>query len=137
MIKKTVMISAVAAAVMATTAFAQTTPADKGSYGQSTTTNQGAGAASFATLDANRDGRVSQTEAAMHAELSGAFQTVDSNSDGSLSQSEFTKWSKDAEKSGSKSSTGSRAPTTSAPSDKTPGTMSAPATTEPDTSTSR
>jgi hypothetical protein len=100
--KKSALISAVAAAVMAATAYGQSSASMPG-----TSPSQGAGAASFTTLDANRDGRISQTEAAMHTELSGAFSTADANSDGALTQSEFTKWSSksapDTDKGSSKS----------------------------------
>lgn len=57
--------------------------------------SQGAAAATdFNSLDANRDGRVSAAEARSHAELTSSFATLDADSDTYLSQSEFAKWNK-------------------------------------------
>jgi hypothetical protein len=57
--------------------------------------SQGAAAATdFNSLDANRDGRVSAAEARSHAELSSSFATLDADKDSYLSQSEFDKWNK-------------------------------------------
>lgn len=104
--KKTTLISAVAAAVIATTAYGQSssmTPA-------SSSSGQGADAASFSTLDTNRDGRITQTEAAMHTKLSGAFTTADANSDGALTQTEFSKWANKSTRDTDKSSPSTTSP---------------------------
>lgn len=105
--KSTIIISAMAAAVMTATA-----------YGQSSATGE---TTSFNSLDANRDGRISQTEAAMHSELSAAFATADSNGDGSLSPAEFSKWAgQSSGKDGSSSSDSSDASPSTPRSDATP-----------------
>ncbi len=46
----------------------------------------------FAALDSNRDGLISQVEAAMHSELSADFMVADTDSDGALSEAEFKIW---------------------------------------------
>ena len=50
------------------------------------------GGMSFTQLDADRDGKVTSTEAAGSAELSSAFKTSDANGDGALSKSEYDAW---------------------------------------------
>jgi hypothetical protein len=46
----------------------------------------------FATLDVNKDNRVSQAEASSHADLKTAFPTLDSDRDNHLSAAEFAKF---------------------------------------------
>jgi len=48
----------------------------------------------FASVDMNKDGKVSQAEARSNAELQTAFTTLDADRDNNLSQSEFSKWDK-------------------------------------------
>jgi Ca2+-binding EF-hand superfamily protein len=48
----------------------------------------------FATLDRNKDGRVSSAEAAVSVELNADFAKLDTNSDTYLSSEEFHKWAK-------------------------------------------
>jgi Ca2+-binding EF-hand superfamily protein len=49
-------------------------------------------AASFASLDSNKDGMISQSEAAKHQDLTAGFATADANRDGGLSEGEFNDW---------------------------------------------
>lgn len=49
----------------------------------------------FATLDTNKDGRLSQAEIHANVDLNGRFATLDTDGDTYLSQSEYGKW-KDA-----------------------------------------
>lgn len=46
-------------------------------------------AADFTTLDTDKDGFVSQSEAAQSASISKVFDLLDSNKDGKLSEKEF------------------------------------------------
>jgi hypothetical protein len=46
----------------------------------------------FGSIDANKDGRVSQSEADSHSELKTAFATLDTDRDSHLSQTEFAKF---------------------------------------------
>ena len=48
----------------------------------------------FASVDMNKDGKVSQAEARSNSELQTAFATLDADRDNNLSQSEFSKWNK-------------------------------------------
>jgi hypothetical protein len=50
------------------------------------------GHAEFGSVDQNRDGRVSKVEAQAHAELTSQFATLDADRDSYLSQTEFGKW---------------------------------------------
>ena len=93
---KTVRIgSFIASCVVAGAVFAQaaTTPAGAPAQGV------GAGAAGasvahdFSSIDTNKDGKVSSTEAQSNSELRSAFSTLDADNDTYLSQSEFAKWS--------------------------------------------
>jgi hypothetical protein len=52
----------------------------------------GAASSPFATLDANKDGRLSQAEVRSNADLNSRFATLDSDSDTYLSQLEYGKW---------------------------------------------
>jgi hypothetical protein len=47
----------------------------------------------FSTLDKNKDGRVSSTEAEGRAELHDIFDALDKNHDGFLTATEFSAWS--------------------------------------------
>lgn len=51
-----------------------------------------AGSVSFAQLDANGDGMISQDEAQANPQLSQQFQSIDQNQDGQLDQSEFAQF---------------------------------------------
>lgn len=46
----------------------------------------------FATLDSNKDGRVSQTEVQFVDDLKGSFDALDANRDDNLSPTEFAHW---------------------------------------------
>lgn len=48
-----------------------------------------AGRSSFASLDADSDGKISKDEASGNASLSASFDRLDSNSDGYVSKKEF------------------------------------------------
>lgn len=48
--------------------------------------------ATFDSLDADTDGKISATEAAKHADLKTGFTTADANGDGYLSKAEFASW---------------------------------------------
>ena len=48
--------------------------------------------AQFSSLDKDKDGRVSQTEAQTDDQLKSAFATLDTDNDRYLSTSEFAKW---------------------------------------------
>lgn len=90
---------------------------------------------SFNTLDANRDGRISQAEAASDSTI--MFSSADSNGDGYLDKQEF----RAAQKSGSSTEPQSQGmPQSSSPdSSTTDPTATEPSTTEPtpDTETPR
>jgi hypothetical protein len=47
----------------------------------------------FTSVDANRDGRISKSEARQYGELTTSFGKLDTNSDSYLSRTEFGKWS--------------------------------------------
>lgn len=90
-----------------------------------------AAGASFDSLDTNRDGRISKSEAAADANL--MFSTADANADGYLDNSEFKK----ARKSGSDHASGSdhSSPTSPQPQSEMPSdTTGQPDTTVPDQS---
>lgn len=71
---------------------------------------QGAGASSeFGSLDTNRDGKVSSTEAQSNSELRSAFSSLDADKDTYLSQSEFAKWNKTGKSGSMPGATGSGA----------------------------
>jgi hypothetical protein len=60
-----------------------------------TTPTQGTGrGADFATVDRNKDGRVSSSEASVNSDLNTEFSKLDANRDSYLSSDEFAKWSK-------------------------------------------
>jgi hypothetical protein len=50
------------------------------------------GQAEFGTVDQNRDGKVSKSEAQAYSELNSQFATLDADRDTYLSQAEFGKW---------------------------------------------
>lgn len=93
---------------LAGAAFAQaTSPAGSPSTGAGA---QGVGSSTgaahdFGSMDTNKDGKVSSTEAQSNSELRSAFSTLDADKDTYLSQSEFAKWSAGG-KSGGMSSSG-------------------------------
>jgi hypothetical protein len=58
----------------------------------SSSDGKGSAAAQFSTVDTNRDGRISRTEARAYGNLGSSFATLDTDSDNYLSQSEFGKW---------------------------------------------
>ena len=64
-------------------AWAQTPPTP------ATTAVPAAGGGTFATLDADRDGRVSSTEADRDAGFSAAFASMDKNADGFVTADEY------------------------------------------------
>jgi hypothetical protein len=84
-----------------------------------TTPVQGTGSgADFATVDRNKDGRVSSAEASVNSELNTEFGKLDANHDSYLSTDEFAKWSKaEKPKSGMPADSSSPSPT---PRDTTP-----------------
>jgi hypothetical protein len=79
--------SAIVAFAFAGAVFAQ---APAGAAGQPSTPSQSS--VQFGTVDANKDGRISQAEADSHSELKTQFSTLDADRDSHLSQTEFTKW---------------------------------------------
>jgi hypothetical protein len=59
--------------------------------------SQGASASvDFKSVDANNDGKLSSTEVQSNTELKSAFATLDADRDTYLSQSEYAKWNKAA-----------------------------------------
>lgn len=62
---------------------------------------------SFKDLDANNDGKISQSEAAGSSKVNQKFSQADANSDGSLDQAEFAAVESGSSSSGSTGSTGS------------------------------
>ena len=48
----------------------------------------------FGSIDSNKDGKVSSTEAQSNSELRSSFSSLDADKDTYLSQSEFAKWNK-------------------------------------------
>lgn len=50
--------------------------------------------ADFSSIDTNKDGKVSSTEAQSNTDLRSAFSSLDADKDTYLSQSEFAKWNK-------------------------------------------
>lgn len=56
---------------------------------------QGAGAsAEFSSIDQNKDGKVSSTEAQSNSDLRSAFSSLDADKDTYLTPTEFSKWNK-------------------------------------------
>jgi hypothetical protein len=93
---------------------------------------------SFDTLDTNRDGRISQTEASADASL--VFTSADQNGDGYLDKKEWK--GRDKMESGSQPQSqdmpDSTSPSTTAPDATTPPASDVPSTTpQPDTETPR
>src|SRR5690606_3934849 len=88
---------AIAAAVAAPLAFAQDQSATQQAETEATMTQEmqlpqvpeTTAPATFATLDADQDGRVSKDEAAADASLSAAFDDADTDGDGFVSEAEF------------------------------------------------
>jgi hypothetical protein len=68
-------------------------PAEPTAAPTATAPGQGAGA-DFATVDRNKDGRVSSSEASVNSDLNTEFSKLDANRDSYLSSDEFAKWSK-------------------------------------------
>lgn len=60
----------------------------------------GSGAMSFGSLDKDKDGNISKSEAKKDKSLSDQFKTVDTDSDGKLSETEFQTYSAGASGSG-------------------------------------
>jgi EF hand len=48
----------------------------------------------FSAVDMNKDGKLSQAEVRSHGDLQSSFATLDADRDTYLSQSEFSKWNK-------------------------------------------
>lgn len=70
-------------------------PADPAAAPSATTPAQGTSrGGDFATVDRNKDGRVSSAEAAVNSDLNTEFSKLDANRDSYLSSEEFAKWSK-------------------------------------------
>jgi len=115
----------IAAAVVAMIPLGASAIAGDNDYGSKD--KAGAGA-SFKKLDANKDGRISQAEAAVDSTI--VFSTADTNGDGYLDSAEW----KAAQKGGSSSEQTPQQPQ-SMPSQDDPST-SPPTTTTPDSSTS-
>ena len=79
----------------AASAFAQA-PAPAPAAPAAATTPAPAAPTDFATLDRNKDGRVSSAEAAVSVDLNSEFGKLDANADTYLSSDEFHKWAKAA-----------------------------------------
>lgn len=92
------LTGSLALSLVAASAFAQAPAptAPPASAPAATTTPAPASATDFATLDRNKDGRVSSAEAAVSVDLNSEFGKLDANSDTYLSSDEFHKWSKAA-----------------------------------------
>lgn len=89
------LTGSLALSLVAASAFAQApAPASPPAPAPSATTPAPAGANDFASLDRNKDGRVSSAEAAVSVDLNTEFGKLDANSDTYLSSDEFHKWSK-------------------------------------------
>lgn len=59
------------------------------------TPSQGASASvEFGSIDTNRDGRLSTAEVQSHSDLKSSFATLDADRDSYLSQTEYSKWNK-------------------------------------------
>ena len=70
----------------------------------------------FASLDRNKDGRLSSAEAASSTELNSDFPNLDANHDSYLSSDEFSKWSRAGKgKSGMPSESGAGTPPAATP----------------------
>jgi hypothetical protein len=106
--------SLVVSCALAGAAFAQaTSPAGSPSTGAGA---QGMGVAhEFTSIDTNKDGKVSSTEAQSNTELRSAFSTLDADKDTYLSQSEFAKWSAGGKSGGMPSSGADRNSSSSSP----------------------
>jgi hypothetical protein len=109
----------IAAAAASLASLAGSALANEGSYDKS-----GKSAATFDSLDTNRDGRISQAEASVDAMLT--FSTADANGDGYLDKSEFKK----AHKAG-KSNDGSMQQPQSQPQSQSTDPSTDPSATEP------
>ncbi len=84
--KHVVRISSVVLSLaFAGAAFAQATPAKPAAPGK-------AAHLEFKAVDQNKDGKISQSEALTHGELTARFDTLDADRDTYLSNSEFAKW---------------------------------------------
>lgn len=75
----------------------------------------------FSSMDTNRDGKVSRDEVKSHAELTSSFATLDADRDSYLSESEFGKWKQSGAKDSSKETMPGTSPGTT-PAQPMPGT---------------
>ncbi len=87
--KRNLLIAAIAAAAMSTSAFAAELGADTsaqvGASANATTGSEG-----FSQLDANHDGQLSRSEAQANGRLSGQWSQLDADGNGRVDQSEFS-----------------------------------------------
>ncbi len=87
--KRNVLIAAIAAAAMSTSAFAAELGADTNAH-VGTSANATAGTQGFNQLDTNRDGKLSRSEAQANGRLSGQWSRMDADGNGKVDQSEFS-----------------------------------------------
>jgi len=117
--KKSLSGIAALSVAFAGAAFAQnaTTPQSDSASG-----SQRQGHAQFSTVDTNRDGRISQTEArSAGGTLGSSFTMLDTDKDTYLSQTEYGKWNSGSSQGGTSSSDSSRMPAGQSGADGTSG----------------
>ena len=85
--------------------------------------------AQFSSIDTNKDGRISRDEVKANAELNSSFATLDADHDSYLSESEYGKWKSSSMAPGSGKAPGASMPThpdsVTAPADSTKSTSEA------------
>lgn len=122
----------IAAAVVALIPLGTAAIAGDDDYGSK---DKAGASASFKKLDANKDGRISQAEAAVDSTV--MFSTADTNGDGYLDSDEWKAAQKGSNQPSQQSMPSQGDPSSSTPTPTSPDSPSSPTTLPPDTETPR
>jgi hypothetical protein len=89
-----IAITAASLIVAAATAAQNANPGDRGNTADrgNSSSESAPARGQFTSVDTNKDGRISRTEAQTHGTLGSSFETLDADRDSYLSESEYGKW---------------------------------------------